>query len=76
MLGQGLVAALQAGREEARKDAGAAREEAAEIRGRVEALQVQVTELTRTLAEPQGPLSLPAGKGGNIPVRGFAECPK
>ena len=41
----------EAGREQAHEDAGAAREEAAELRGRVEALQAQVAELTGTLAE-------------------------
>jgi len=43
----------ETGREQAR------RRGAAELRGRLEALQAQVTELTRTLAERQGPLSRP-----------------
>jgi len=40
-----------AGHEQARQDAGAVREEAAELRERVDALQAQVTELARDLAE-------------------------
>jgi chromosome segregation ATPase len=44
---------VEAQREEAHKDAAAAREETAELRGRVGALQSQIVDLTRALAERQ-----------------------